>query len=394
MKHNNNSFNVKLDEIFESIIDSKTDNYSLFEGKPGIILFLGCYYLTFNSKRALYKIHELLFDVVNYYSQKNTFKSFANGICGYVWLLRWLNNQDLISVNKDTYFLEIESFLLQYMNQEIEKGNYDYMHGALGPFLYFSSISRNDICHAMVEKIYEIGIKHSKSNGRRWFYYKDEKTIDYSVSFGLSHGITSILALVNYVYTKGINKGKCITLMNEISHYLLFHKQKVSRWGSFFPYSFDEDLHNNHYSRLAWCYGDLGIGYTLLVSGKLLNDIGITKQANKILLHSSFRRDCDANLVYDASFCHGAAGNAYLFNKLFLLTKKVAYKNAANYWLNTSLDFSCYDNSFAGFKTCRSKIENDYYESYGILEGISGIGLVLLSTISNIPATWDEVFLI
>ena len=395
-KSNITKYDQKLEEIY-SLLATNTKNindFGLLGGKLGILLFFCCYYKKSKSKEILLSINELVNAIVEYYNTKNSFKTFANGITGYLWMVKFLIKNGFLCIEEDDFFKHIESYINKYMMTEINKGNYDYMHGALGPFMYFLNTSNINFCEDFIDKLDSLGVKDEKCNGKRWFYFKDNNIINLSVSFGLSHGITSILSLLNKSYASGIKTEKCRTLIKEITNYLLYHKQDVGKYKSYFPYSLDEDLNNHHFSRLAWCYGDLGIGYSMLKSGYLLQDKSLINEANKILIHTTQRRNCLKNLVYDAGFCHGAAGHAHLYNRLYQITNTIEYKDAAIYWYNKVFSFSNCKEGLAGFKFCKSYIEKEYYDSYGVLEGIGGIGLVLISAITEIEPSWDEVFLL
>jgi hypothetical protein len=76
---------------------------------------------------------------------------------------------------------------------------------------------------------------------------------------------------------------------------------------------------------------------------------------------------------------------------MFLETCRNEFKDTTSYWIQQTLNFSCFEDGLAGYKTW----EKDGWKcSYSLLEGISGIGLVLLSYLENSQQTWDEIFLL
>lgn len=68
-------------------------------------------------------------------------------------------------------------------------------------------------------------------------------------------------------------------------------------------------------------------------------------------------------------------------------------KHAAAYWIEQTLDMAKFTDGLAGYKTWQGGVLG-YETRYGLLEGIAGIGLVLLSYYYEIEPTWDECLLL
>jgi lantibiotic modifying enzyme len=146
-------------------------------------------------------------------------------------------------------------------------------------------------------------------------------------------------------------------------------------------------------SRLAWCYGDLGIAMSLWQAGIALQNEAWKNKALEILLFAAEkRRDLQQNWVKDAGLCHGTAGIAHIFYRMWWNTHIPEFKNAANYWMNETLKMATFTDGLAGFKTWHGK--EGWVNSCGLLEGISGIGLALLTYYYEIEPTWDECLLL
>jgi hypothetical protein len=101
---------------------------------------------------------------------------------------------------------------------------------------------------------------------------------------------------------------------------------------------------------LGWCYGDLGIGISLIDAGSILRSQQATNVGIDTLLHSSLRRDLLANSVVDAGICHGAGGIAHIFNRLFYKTGIYQFKDASLYWYEVTIGMANKgDDSFGGY---------------------------------------------
>ncbi|MBO9636253.1 MAG: hypothetical protein J7578_24335, partial [Chitinophagaceae bacterium] len=63
------------------------------------------------------------------------------------------------------------------------------------------------------------------------------------------------------------------------------------------------------------------------------------------------------------------------------------------YWIGHSLSLSGFDDGIAGYKSFFG--EKGYLRSYGLLEGVIGIGLCMMSSIGEKEnSEWDKVWLI
>ena len=101
------------------------------------------------------------------------------------------------------------------------------------------------------------------------------------------------------------------------------------------------------------------------------------EEAKTILIHSSKRRDLNENGVIDACFCHGASGIAHIFHRMYKETELDECGEAARYWMEKTIEMSKFKDGLAGYKVWRR--DNGFENDAGLLEGIAGIGLALLS---------------
>jgi lantibiotic modifying enzyme len=206
------------------------------------------------------------------------------------------------------------------------------------------------------------------------------------VNLGLSHGLPSILKFCICCYKKNIQVEKAKKNAYKIIDFLVWVKSRAP--GETFPNTISKRNQSpNSGSRLSWCYGDLSIGFILYQSGVAFNDSTITEFALDVMLNTIPRKSIGETNVRDAGFCHGSAGIAHIYNKMWHYTNNVLFKDACSFWIKETLDFSVNQDSPAGYKVYL-KDEYPQLDSYGLLTGISGIGLALLSFI-NKEYDWD-----
>ena len=112
------------------------------------------------------------------------------------------------------------------------------------------------------------------------------------------------------------------------------------------------------------------------------------------MIFSTHRKSLSDNMVNDAALCHGTAGIAHIFNRFYHITNIPDFKEAAIYWYNQTIQMSKFEDGLAGYKTCISNDSKKLENCTGFLEGIAGIGLALISSVSDIEPSWDEFLLI
>jgi lantibiotic modifying enzyme len=395
-------FEKKLKYIKEAITQKKeiekVIDHGLFGGTSGIALFFFYYSQYANDEKLYDKACELIEDCFEKVKNGAVYQTFAGGLAGLGWLIEHLSRNDILEIDTNETIGEIDEYLHEYMLREINQGNYDYLHSAGGIALYFLSRESNPKSKVYLNEYVEVLYKHSiaDSQGVKWIseihVQGNEKTKVYNLS--LSHGMASIVAILSKIYKRGINKKKTEELLKKAISYILSKQFDIKVSNSYFPNSISLDGDKGVSSRLAWCYGDLGISVALWNVSKVLEDKELEDKSLEILLHASNRRDLQKNYVIDAGLCHGTAGIAHIFNRMYRNTNRKEFKDASGYWLNETLKMAKFDDGLAGYKAYRTEKYGGWINDFGFLEGVAGIGLAILSAISDIDPKWDECLLL
>ncbi|MEO1054853.1 MAG: lanthionine synthetase C family protein [Bacteroidota bacterium] len=385
----------KVKQIAQSLyeLDEETlfNNISLMGGSSGVALFFIYYAQVFEDEAYFDKAVEIIqrnSEII--FNQENSM-SFSFGLAGFTWFLKHIQKEELVDIEADEMVEVLERFLATEMIKQIRVWNYDYLHGALGIALYFlSANSHLDLVREVIKSIKDHAIT-DKNGGIKWEYYTNGELQPEEYNLGLSHGIPSIIAFLTKAYQKDINKETCLELINGGIEYLMQVKNDGEQHDFYWPYSIKENSPKDE-SRLAWCYGDLGLSMSLLNAAQITGNKALYDKVKAILLEVSERRDIHKNQIWDACFCHGSAGAAYIFQKAYHITQEPSFKQASQYWLTCTLDFSRHEGGYAGFKTY--VMEDGYRNVPGLLEGVAGIGLSLLASLSEEGEGWDECFLL
>ncbi len=382
----------KVEEIADFLMQERNQGIGLLSGKAGQSLFLFYHSKYKNSsiihKRSIEVINDLFIQIEK---SPQPF-SFCSGIAGTCWLLDHLSNNGFIQADSNEMLSNADDYLYQVAQIELKKGNYDFLHGATGIIFYFAKRNRQDYLRHLIQLLVNIAIE--EGDGVKWMTIIDHETGIKGFNISLSHGSSSI-ALVLCKVLQIMPKEKIVkTLLIKTVSYILNQKISVEKYGTFFPNTSIESQPILYKTRLAWCYGDLGVAIAIWQSGLILKNQDWIERGMTILLHAAARRGLKDNFVQDAGICHGTAGIAQIFNRLFRYTNQIEFKEAADYWVIETLKMAVFDDGLAGYKTWRTEKYGGWQTDENLLEGIAGIGLSLLSFVMQEDPAWDECLLI
>jgi hypothetical protein len=99
------------------------------------------------------------------------------------------------------------------------------------------------------------------------------------------------------------------------------------------------------------------------------------------------RKTLNESMINDAGVCHGSAGVAHIFNRMWSITNDKKFRQATDFWIKQTLEFGTKINGKTEFKKYNAKI-NEYEINHSLLEGNAGVGLVLYSYLTG-DFSWD-----
>jgi lantibiotic biosynthesis protein len=208
---------------------------------------------------------------------------------------------------------------------------------------------------------------------------------------GAAHGAAGVIAFLGGACRAGV--GAARPLLDEAVRRLLACRLPDRGEGRF-P-SFLAPGVEARGSRLAWCYGDLGIAAALAVAGEGAGRPDWRSLAFEIA-GGAAGRTLDSSRVVDAGLCHGAAGVAHLFNRLHQASGEASLGEAARRWLARALALRAPGSGAGGFRTWETDTAGGgaWYDDPGFLTGAAGTGLALLAALSPVEPAWDRALLV
>ncbi len=363
-------------------------------GKAGIALFFFYYARLTMEEKYVDFAHQLINEIFDDINKETNIHTLAGGLAGVGWMMELLVQNDFVEADTDEILETLDPFLHKAMIYDIEKGNYDFLHGAVGCGAYFlSRLAKKESNGYLKELIDHLDkMKHifvDRNGGIAWRSVLDHDKGTEGFNLSLSHGLASIIVFLAKLLEKGIYTEKVSPLLDGSIRYMLAFKLDTTKFQSNFPSWISEDYTPAH-SRLAWCYGDLGIGAALWQAAQSAGNKEWEDVAVRTLLHSTGRKDVRENAVIDAGLCHGAAGIAHIYNRMYQHTAVATFKESALYWLEQTLKMATNEDGYAGFKAWHTEKYGGWLPEAGLLEGVAGIGLMMISILSDIEAHWDR----
>lgn len=190
------------------------------------------------------------------------------------------------------------------------------------------------------------------------------------LDYGIAHGQPGVLLLlaagVEYGLTSDFNKTSSL-IRAALDHVLASEasNSQVSKYPYFDPQTMQDA------SRLAWCYGDISVAFSIRAAGRVLSDSSLELHAENLVL-DRLAQDPGTFLLKDNALCHGRAG-------VLLLCKKMGI-----------------DTSHAALVKIRAELERGFessavlHESNDLLDGAGGILMAELAPSSGGRHSWDS----
>ena len=201
------------------------------------------------------------------------------------------------------------------------------------------------------------------------------------INMGLAHGMPSILVLLSKIYRSNSDNEILIDLIEPGIGFLQKFSQKNTNSVSRFPTRII-DGKGIWPSRMAWCYGDPGIGLALIQIGANCCRSDWKSYGIEILKSASLRREKGNSLVKDACLCHGSSGLALIYYYAGLESDYEPFFETSEFWAKETLKYGKY------------KDDKQFHQRFNLLEGITGEGLFLIAMLEGEKPGWGEGLLL
>jgi hypothetical protein len=291
----------------------------------------------------------------------------------------------------------VDEALFNLLSGPAVEGHYSLLNGLVGLGIYaLERLPRPSAVRCLEAVVAQLaGRAEYTAEGATFFSRVEDLDPKYHAQFprgvyvlGMAQGIPGVIALLGAVCHAGVAEPQARPLLAATISWLLAREQPP--WSIYrFPH-FHSPGTEPYLSRLAWCFGDLGIAAGLLVAARGAREPAWEIDARRIA-RAAAARPLETSRVPDACLCHGASGVGHLFNRLYQATGDEELGQAARFWFQRALGLRTPGQGIAGFRTVA---EPDWVDEPGFLLGATGTGLALLAAASGIEPAWDRLLLI
>lgn len=321
--------------------------------------------------------------------------SLSNGVTGAIWLLGYLDRQDLVQMEADSVDPALIDYLCSMSLQQLESNQYDYMHEGLGIALTLLSIPAYTARYrTYLEKAVSLLAATALQEGddRIYWRYRTREENGMEISLGLAHGTPSVISILAAMHRQQICPDVCHELMTKAGNYVLAHANGPEQLSCYPSLIRPDDKDPFLNSRLGWCYGDMGVAIAMIHAGHTTGDTRFLQEADRLINAVSLRTDPETAMTADGSFCHGAWGVAHMFNRFYHYKKDISLQRLAIHWFGRSLEMTQHNGQHIAVLQSVDKVSDPYTHRPDLLNGIAGTGLALLAGFAPVAPVWDELF--
>ncbi|NMN38847.1 lanthionine synthetase LanC family protein [Pedobacter sp. SG918] len=401
-------FRVVFEQIKHLLHDQEKQpdfitNGNLFNGYAGIVYYYFSLLKAFpEGESEAYVALEKL--VESYNSQDNTaskYMTFCSGLSGFYFLIQKLVEQEYL----DEIFLEdvlpINELIFEDTRRLLAEENTDFLHGATGQMQYLLNCkhdpNRAKYLNVLIDDLLKLAVTDDKGLRFPNSTVKEFQNTD-NTNLSLSHGNAGILLVMLNIYNAGIEQEKLGNAIQQGLAYFInyYHPRSIDIPLSAFPLLVNEELTKEelidgdfYAENYSWCYGDLAVIWLLYQSSISFKHTAYADIADQVGKAMATRLIAvpTLDLKINSHFCHGTSGIALFLDRLYQFSGHEVYHEAAQVWLESTLDHLEKDLNNPDFMNKTS--------SLGMLEGVSGALFVLAAAEhEDIAANWTNMFLL
>lgn len=320
---------------------------------------------------------------------------FAGGKAGIHWLYCYLYRAGLLEQEDYEVLCAGETAGLQHSSLALlAAGNWDFLHGALGiaaALLYRAAEVETAYFDTVFKELNRICDDNKVTHTFPAFHYESGAYLDTETDLGLAHGLPSVLKFCAQSYRRGICAEQALALGRRLIESLRRYVNPDTSV-SYFSSVVKSGAPYANRSRLGWCYGDPGAGLALYQAAAVFGMPEASDLALAMLRHAATRRQPEDTHIRDAGFCHGSAGLAHIFHRMWRYTGDAVFQEAMDFWIQQTLDYAVHAEGIAGYRKYTHDQE-PWVTTGGLLEGTGGIALVMMSYLTG-DFSWDYCVLL
>jgi hypothetical protein len=305
--------------------------------------------------------------------------SLYTGFTGIAWAVELVDR--LLGAGRPDTTGEIDDVLARLLLRYPEHAPYDLVGGLTGLGVYalarWPCIGAVQCALGVVEQLARRA-RHDR-DGVFWLtplsarHHSGRDEVD----LGVAHGIAGVIPFLARACRLGLAQHVVRPLLDGAVSWLLAHMVDTAA-GPTVPYLVAEGIAPVP-ARSAWCHGDPGVAAVLLLAARDVAEPSWAAVATDLAVRSAVRPPYQAG-VADAGICHGSAGLAHLFSRMYRMTGELVLADAARFWVERTLEL------------CATSVPA--FGGPGLLNGAAGVALAMEAASTTAEPAWDQMLLV
>ena len=308
------------------------------------------------------------------------------GLAGTGWALAHVSEDGVADDALET----IDHVLSRALDVERWTNDYDLISGLVGYGVYFLERGSAPGARLGLTRVlaHLDALCEVTAEGRAWFTRPDLVPPRQAMRFpdgyfncGVAHGTPGVIALFGRAAVRPEHHARALETCRDAFRWLRAREVVSSTHSGRYPVAVSRAEPALHPARTGWCYGDPGISIT---SWGAAARLGLPVEHWHEVAADCATRSFEGTGVVDSSLCHGTAGLAHIYNRMYQATHDEIFRTAARAWISRTLD------------RCGPFGLNDQLPSVAVsdlISGPAGVALVLLAAVHPVEPAWDRLLL-
>lgn len=325
---------------------------------------------------------------------------FMYGLCGVLWGLDHIATamgEQLEGL--DEAMDEANEFLLE---RTFEKEGFDMWFGLAGHGIYALPRAAEPSARRLLDSVLErlLAAFDPDPAVAPWtirpqsLRRPDRAGIPYPhTQLGVAHGVAGVIAFLAEAHRRGLGDGRLPAVCDRVWRWLDAQRSEDDL-GPFWP-NFSAPGQTPKRGMEMWCNGMMGIATVLLAAARKI-DHGEMRAWSLDRAREMVVMAQRPEQPQEVSMCHGTAGVAHMFNRIFQQSGEEIFAETARFYLHMTLDMQKPGYGVGGFNAWGKNMSGDYADLFdpGLMIGSSGTGLILLAAVSHQVPHWDQALLL
>ncbi|WUR11431.1 lanthionine synthetase LanC family protein [[Empedobacter] haloabium] len=369
---------LNTEEAQHDAMLARPEEISLANGAAGTLLLQAHLYGLAPTAARRARIAETIEVLVAAVQSRDLPVTLWTGLVGILYAFEYAHAVDpaLLPSPVAAFVADIDELLAGYVARRDASLGFDLITGLAGIGTYALMRSDGGAARELYRTVESVLAEQSESAaaGRVWRtagrflgpLAPAESRKHGHVDLGVAHGLPGVVLLLAGALRHGLATGDTTRYLREGAAALVALRGEPVD-GACYPYYSSQ----RGGSRLAWCYGDLSVGFALHAAGAALSDPALGETAHVLVAERLAQPDESFGLA-DHALCHGHAGVLHLVGKMARERAEPVYLRRMAAWRAAIADGA---QPLAGHT--------------GLLEGSGGVLLALQDGVARGRHHWD-----